>query len=230
MRRPAIALTLAVFISFAGIVCVAGKDAVFDGLAQTCALAGELASTFAAATGTMIARLPALVANGYLCTPEMIIGLGTALSIPLVALASASVRRLARRRAGRLRQARSSRTDPARDQGPGPKASAWLEIRDPAGARAFQIGGELLRIGRDVDNDLFLAGPGMQQFHALIRRTPEAEFVVIDVTGDGGSGITVNGKRLRTSPLQDGDRIELGKTAMTFHRTLRSRAENPPSA
>ena len=234
MRRPAIVLTLAVFASFAVFAGMAGQDTVFDGLSRTCALAGDLAGAFAAATGPFISRLPGLVANGYLRTPEMIIGLGTALSIPLLALVSASARRLARQRASRLRGARSDPTesDPTeqpRDRGPGPQTRAWLEIRDASGARAFEIGGELLRIGRDVDNDLFLAGPGMQQYHAVIRRTPEAEFVVIDVTGDSGTGITVNGRRLRTCPLQDGDQIEIGQTAVTFHRTSRNRGERPLS-
>ena len=187
----------------------------------------ELAASAAAATATFGARIPSLVAAGYQHAPEMIIGLGTALSFPLVALASFVIRWATRRRRDRLRLDRAARIS-RMDHGPPPEAKAWLEVDGASGSQDHQILGEMLRIGRDVDNELALADSGVQQFHALIRRTPEAEFMVIDVTGVEGAGIAVNGLRLRSSRLRDGDRIELGHTAMTFHRAVRRAADRGP--
>ena len=227
MRRRMLALMLLSTPVLAGAAGLSVAGSGSDFVNGTWAHAESLTT----AGGALLGRLPAALALGYLRTPEMIIGIGMALALPFVALASVSVHWMARRRANRARTARwlkgyPPRHDTARAHGANgdpnsgrcAKAHAWLEFADKSGARDLVIGGELLRIGHDADNDLALPYQGVQPFHALIRRTPETEFVVIDVSGAGGKGIAVNGRRFRSCPLRDGDRIELGGVAVTFHR------------
>ena len=232
MRRRMLSLVLLSMPVLAGSAGLIAAGSGSDLASGAWAHAGSLAVS----GGALLGRLPALVAHGYLRTPEMIVGLGTALALPFVALASVTVRWIARRRASRARTARLLDGRPQRrdkilalgmKSGPCARVDAWLEIADKAGARDLVIGGELLRIGHDADNDLALPYQGVQPFHALIRRTPETDFVVIDVSGAGGRGVAVNGRRLRSCPLQDGDRIELGGVAVTFHRPGRGRPDQP---
>ena len=174
-------------------------------------------ATVADAGLQLLGRIPPAVAQGYLRTPEMIIGLGSALALPLIALGSVTFRFAARRRVDRQRRRKTGELA-ATELLARPATTAWLEVNGMAGAHGLDASGELTRIGHDADNDLALPFSGVQQFHAVIRRTPEAEFMVIDVTGQSGFGIAVNGRRLRTCALRDGDRIEFGRTAVTFHR------------
>ena len=222
MRCRSLVLTLG------SLALLAGLAALFAGFETVTASWSQL-RIVAAAGVALLGRLSGALIYGYLRTPEMIIGVGTAMVLPFVALLSLSVRWLARRRADRRRISRMlagsmqggglARTLPA------PNGKAWLEMTGHAGAPALEIGGELVRIGHDADNDLALPYLGIQPFHMLIRRTPEQDFLVIDVTGSGGKGIAVNGRRLRSCPLQDGDRIELGGFAVTFRRTCPGRQE-----
>ncbi len=237
MRRPIAILSLIAVCGLAAMADVVRPDArhemVRDAVVAATtgfATALRLAGSAADATVRFGTRLPAVIAASYNHAPEMIIGLGTALSFPLVALGSFTIRWASRRRRDGRREARASQIISLVDRCPSSKAKAWLEVDGPAGMRDHELSGEMLRIGQDADNELALTECGLQQFHALIRRTPEAEFIVVDVTGIGGSGIAVNGRRLRSSQLQDGDRIELGHTTVTFHRAVRRVAAHPPGS
>ena len=80
----------------------------------------------------------------------------------------------------------------------------------------MRLAGELIRIGRDEENDLRLADPNVHRHHALIQRTPDAEFVVFDVSGGRGNGVFVNGRRHARARLRDGDLITLGNSRVRF--------------
>ena len=212
MRRRPLVLSL---VSLAGL---AGLAAMFSGLDA----AAIWPPSGSAAAGALLGQLSAALTYGYLRTPEMIVGLGASLALPVVALASVSVRWLSRRRADHLWQIQVPGGEPGRPAATQP-GKVWPEFADPGGVRALEIGGELMRIGHDADNDVTLPYRGVEQFHALIRRTPGPEFVVIDVTGSNGRGIAVNGRQLTPCPLQDGDRIELGGVAVIFRRACNGR-------
>lgn len=96
-----------------------------------------------------------------------------------------------------------------------PCGPAWLELGD----RPIALRGELLRIGEDRDNDLTMANCGLDQHHALIHRTPESEYLVLDVSSAGAAGgLAVNGHRLAQAALKDGDCIEIGTARLRFRR------------
>lgn len=152
--------------------------------------------------------------------PTVLVGLGMIVVVPVIALFALAVhgaRRLAR--SARAREA----AETARLLRP---ASAWIDIERPR--RSYlKIKGELLRIGRDHENDLQLEDANVHLHHALIQRTPEAEFILLDVSGAKGNGTMVNGRRLARTRLKDGDIIELGSSRVRFHcepvsRTVRA--------
>lgn len=153
--------------------------------------------------------------QGMARSPIAAIGVAMALIVPLIALVAFlfhSVRAWRRRRA--VAAAR-----PTVEVAPNPHGRrAWIELKQGRKSSNLELSREVLHIGRSDDNDLRLTDPAIGAFHAIIRRTPEAEYFIMDVSGVEGTGIAVNGRRFASAPLHDGDKIKLGNSRMTFRR------------
>ncbi|MEO1281254.1 MAG: FHA domain-containing protein [Pseudomonadota bacterium] len=76
--------------------------------------------------------------------------------------------------------------------------------------------GDLLRIGREADNDIVLGSKTVHRYHAVIRRTRDAGYVLVDLSGTGGNGVHLNGERILDGQLRDGDQIVLGTARLKF--------------
>jgi hypothetical protein len=70
-------------------------------------------------------------------------------------------------------------------------------------------------IGRSRECDIQLADANVSRRHAEIRQEG-ATFWVVDL--DSTNGVEVNGRRLKRAKLENGDRLVLGSTEMTFRR------------
>ncbi len=68
-------------------------------------------------------------------------------------------------------------------------------------------------IGRGMDNDVVLADIAVSRKHTLVCFEGN-QFVVRDL--GSGNGTLLNSKRVDTTPLQDGDQLELGNTLLRF--------------
>jgi Protein of unknown function (DUF3662)/Inner membrane component of T3SS, cytoplasmic domain len=79
--------------------------------------------------------------------------------------------------------------------------------------RRNRLAGTRVVIGRSRDCDIVMADPNVSRRHAELRREQDGWSVV-----DLGStnGIKVNGQRVDQASLNDGDRVTLGITDMTF--------------
>lgn len=89
-----------------------------------------------------------------------------------------------------------------------------LRAGGPGGAdREVPINGASLVLGRGADADLRLPDTGVSRRHAEVRLGPEgAEVVDLDST----NGTRVNGSAVRSSRLEDGDRISVGTSELVF--------------
>jgi hypothetical protein len=161
-----------------------------------------------------------VVVAGYDKAPLLVTILSALLVLPAVALA-ASMWRGARRLAARQASRRPTTTeDTIRGSRPGPNvpawpAQAWLSVEGEAtGAHPFA--GEMIRIGRHPDNEIWLTDSSVHRYHAVIHRTEDADFFITDLSGQEGNGVRINGTRRARSPLANGDVIELGKARITF--------------
>jgi hypothetical protein len=70
-------------------------------------------------------------------------------------------------------------------------------------------------IGRSKDCDIQLGDPNVSRRHAEVRQEG-ASYWIVDL--DSTNGIEVNGRRLKRAKLEDGDRVTLGSTEITFSR------------
>ena len=105
---------------------------------------------------------------------------------------------------------------PADQQAGGTAEPGYLAVADPA----VTAGGTLdLQIpidsGAASGLDPQLADPNASRRHAELR-LEGAAYWIIDL--DSTNGLEVNGRRLKRAKLEDGDRIVLGSTELTFAR------------
>jgi hypothetical protein len=187
-------------------------------------LAATLATTLITTLATTLAKARALLAAGYERAPALLAALCAFIVLPVVALISWLVQRVLSSRTSqgairaaqwRARDAQSAVEMPDTEDLPLWSCGAWLTVQGP-GPGTLALDSRLTRIGRDQDNDVRLPDTTVERYHAVIERTAEAAFVIVDVSGKDGDGVRINGERQLQARLFDGDVIELGRTRLKF--------------
>ncbi len=94
--------------------------------------------------------------------------------------------------------------------------AAWVTVEQGRlRGRQYRIEGARATIGRAEENPVGLFGdPSVQQRHAVIERRG-ADYVIRSLAVQDGT--FVNGQRIETVDLHDGDRINIGGYEMMFH-------------
>ncbi|MGB8413670.1 MAG: FHA domain-containing protein [Candidatus Binatus sp.] len=94
--------------------------------------------------------------------------------------------------------------------------AAWVTVEHGRlRGRQYRIEGARASIGRAEENPVGLFGdPSVQQRHAVIERRG-ADYVIRNLAVQDGT--FVNGKRIESVDLRDGDRIGIGGYEMLFH-------------
>jgi uncharacterized RDD family membrane protein YckC len=90
---------------------------------------------------------------------------------------------------------------------------AKLLVQESRGVREFELVDLEVGIGRELDNALRLPDPSISRHHAVIRKVP-AGHEIHDL--QSSNGVLLNGVKVPSGPLQDGDRITLGQMQITF--------------
>ncbi|NLJ54748.1 MAG: DUF3662 domain-containing protein [Intrasporangiaceae bacterium] len=90
----------------------------------------------------------------------------------------------------------------------------YLAARDDR----FLLMGPINVIGRDEENDIIFDDPGISRRHSEIRVTTDGPHLKATVRDLGSTnGTFVNGERISSQRLEDGDRVTFGRTTVTFH-------------
>jgi len=107
--------------------------------------------------------------------------------------------------------------------------SAWVTVEQGRlKGRQYRIEGARASIGRAEENPVGLFGdPTVQQRHAVIERRG-ADYAIRNLAVQEGT--FVNGQRIETVDLRDGDRINIGGYEMMFHLRGSSAAARQQSA
>lgn len=102
---------------------------------------------------------------------------------------------------------------PPRPARSNPSARPWLDI---AGDR-YPLLGSLTVIGRDDSADIVVEDAGVSRRHSELRVTNDGPHLVTSIRDlNSTNGTFVNGDRITSQRLADGDRITLGRTSATF--------------
>ena len=97
-----------------------------------------------------------------------------------------------------------------------PSETARLEILNGGFAgMSYDLTGEEMVIGRNPTTDITLLDEGISREHAVILYDADARAYVIEDL-QSTNGTKVNGKRIRSAPLAEGDEIQVGQTLFRF--------------
>lgn len=100
-------------------------------------------------------------------------------------------------------------------QNPG-MATGRLEILNGGfEGMTYDLVGDEVVIGRNPTTDITLLDEGISREHALVLFDEDAPgYVIEDLASTNGT--RVNGKRVRSAPLAEGDEIQIGQTLFRF--------------
>ena len=182
------------------------------------------------------------IGSGYRAAPALMLGMAMLPLVPLTlllsrmfgwAVKSREVTQIYRK--GRLLQ-RAVAANGVAVSAPGqssaaqfPPGHAFLELVGPTAPAAapagftparFAILRDMLRIGREEDNDIRISSRAVHRYHAAIHREDVGSYRITDLSGFQGNGVVVNGRRCDEAELHDGDLIELGPGRLRFHAGL----------
>jgi pSer/pThr/pTyr-binding forkhead associated (FHA) protein len=101
---------------------------------------------------------------------------------------------------------------------PEPRNSARLVIKNGGfEGMAFELAAEETLIGRNPTTDITLLDDGISREHAIILYDPESDSYSLEDL-QSTNGTQVNGKRVRSVTLVDGDEVRVGRTLFRFTR------------
>ena len=92
-------------------------------------------------------------------------------------------------------------------------ASRLVLMKEGGGETSFPLTRETYTVGRHRNNDIVISDPKVSSFHARLDRAPEG-FVVVDLKSRNGSFI--NGRRVETGPLKNGDEVRMGPARLVY--------------
>lgn len=87
---------------------------------------------------------------------------------------------------------------------------------DAASRRAFALGSMRLLIGRESTNDIVVHDINASRTHAELRLSHGSDWMLTDLGSTNGT--FVNGRRIDSHQLQNGDRITIGVTEFVFEQ------------
>jgi hypothetical protein len=156
---------------------------------------------------------------GYRVAPALMLGLALAVGLPILTLLARIVQPLLRS------------SEATRRYRPGTDDAVDAELAGVAGQGGglpfveFENGGkgmrcallrDMLRIGREDDNDIRIPSGSVHRYHAAIHREDYDDWHITDLSGVEGNGLIVNGRRCCEARLNDGDLIQLGPGRLRF--------------
>jgi hypothetical protein len=166
---------------------------------------------FASATGAMMFE-------GYRAAPALMLGLALAAILPLLTMLT-KISEPLRRSPDATRCYRPGRDDKfetAVAEAPsGRHRLPFVEIESSGRKLRCAILRDMLRIGREHDNDIRIPSRAVHRYHAAIHRDSD-DWHITDLTGVESNGLIVNGRRCCEARLNDGDIIELGPGKLRF--------------
>ena len=175
-----------------------------------------------AALGAVATHMHHWIAKGYKVAPALMLGIAVLAAIPFLALTPPLVAWLRRPKDATQRYQGGTSgevTGNIDGEDVNVPSQAFLEVVGPSPnvpGRRFAILHDMLRIGREDDNDIRIPSGAVHRDHAAITREDFDDWRITDLSGIDGNGIAVNGQRCSDARLHDGDVIQLGPGKLRF--------------
>lgn len=170
------------------------------------------------ASESLVIQAEAAFWDSFRAAPALMVGLVLAAALPALATFAQTLKPLTRSR-NATRRYRPGRNDKFEADVPGNAGvfchHPFVEIENGQGRRCAILR-DMLRIGREADNDIRIPSRYVHRYHAAIHREADDDWRITDLTGVESNGLIVNGKRCCEARLCDGDLIQLGPGKLRF--------------
>lgn len=91
--------------------------------------------------------------------------------------------------------------------------SSLVLMKEGGAETSFPLTRDTYTVGRHRNNDIVISDPKVSSFHARLDRSPDS-FVIVDLKSRNGSFI--NGRRVETGVLKNGDELRMGPARLVF--------------
>ncbi|MFZ4808840.1 MAG: FHA domain-containing protein [Hyphomicrobiaceae bacterium] len=166
------------------------------------------------APSELAGALLALLDRGMSAAPAFMAGLAILLIVPPLVAIGAIIGYANRRSHARRSPPVSEDDGPTRAWRAAP-LQATLALADQP-RTPITAERPLVRIGRQDDNDIRIDAETVHRYHALVHRGEDGLYWLSDVSGPGGNGVRVDGKRIDRCRLRGGETIDIGGTELKF--------------
>ncbi len=85
----------------------------------------------------------------------------------------------------------------------------------PGAPRSYELFKSELVVGRDMDSEVHINSTDLSRRHVLIKRAPSGQHSIQDL--DSRNGVFVNGVKIHSAVLHDGDQIQLGSLQFVYY-------------
>jgi pSer/pThr/pTyr-binding forkhead associated (FHA) protein len=88
-------------------------------------------------------------------------------------------------------------------------------VQGPGAPHNYELYRAEMVIGRTIDADVSIISTDLSRRHVLLKRAASGQFLVNDL--ESRNGVYVNGVKIHSAVLHDGDSIQLGSLLFVFH-------------
>jgi hypothetical protein len=197
---------------------VAGTAILATIAVLTFALSTSGAKNLVAAAEPVGSQILSMVAGSLDAAPTLVIALALFIAIPIISALVRATKPMTRPRNATLRYRPGRDGDMATridDRARTRRLMPYIEIENGPNMQCAIVR-DMLRIGREDDNDIRIASRYVHRYHAAIHREDGEHWRITDLTGVESNGVIVNGRRCADARLRDGDLIQLGPGRLRF--------------
>lgn len=95
-------------------------------------------------------------------------------------------------------------------------------VTGPGAPKTYDLWGDEVVLGRAVNANIFINSNDLSRRHVAMRLTAPNQWTVVDL--DSRNGVYLNGVKVHSASLHEGDNLQLGTVVFVFHE---GRSEAP---
>ncbi len=102
--------------------------------------------------------------------------------------------------------------------------SSLQMVAGPGAPRTYELFVDEVVVGRAIDADIPINSTDLSRRHLALKRSVHGQYTLSDL--DSRNGVYLNGVKVHSALLHDGDNIQLGTVVFVFHEGRGSTTES----
>jgi|SRR5687768_2456138 len=88
-------------------------------------------------------------------------------------------------------------------------------VTGPGAPKTYELFRDEVVVGRAIDADIPVNSTDLSRRHAVLKKSGQGQYTVLDL--QSRNGLYLNGVRVHSALLHDGDNLQLGTVVFVFH-------------